>query len=83
MVKTISLRFIPFILFLTVLQTTAMAQIVNVESLRKQTDTTGFAGSIELDGSYLDNEKVIYTVGLETDIQYKWECDIFTHDCRL
>lgn len=76
MVKTISLRFIPFILFLTVLQTTAMAQIVNVESLRKQTDTTGFAGSIELDGSYLDNEKVIYTVGLETDIQYKWERDI-------
>lgn len=76
MVKTITLRFIVFIVLFTAAKTATIAQIVNVETLRKQTDTTGFAGSIELNGTYLDNEKVIYTLGFEPHIQYKWERDI-------
>lgn len=51
-------------------------QIVNVESLRKQTDTTGFAGGIEFNGTFLDNEKVIYNFQLLPHIQYKWERDL-------
>lgn len=48
-------------------------QIVNVESLRKRTDTTGISGGMALNGSYLDNKKVIYTIGLIPNIQYKWD----------
>ena len=51
-------------------------QIVNVESLRKQTDTTGFAGGAEFNGSFLDNEKVIYTLQFLPHVQYKWERDL-------
>ncbi|MBY5958737.1 DUF481 domain-containing protein [Membranicola marinus] len=57
-------------------QTIAFTQIVNVETLRKQTDTTGFAGNIALNGSYLDNEKIIYSLGIQSHIQHKWQRDI-------
>lgn len=52
-------------------------QIVNMESLRKPTDTTGFAGGIALNGNYLDNDKVIYTLGFEPNVQYKTGKNLF------
>lgn len=52
------------------------AQIVNMESLRKPTDTTGFAGGVALSGTYLDNDNVIYTLGFEPNVQYKTKKDL-------
>ena len=65
------------IFFILGFSSSVTGQIVNVESLRKQTDTTGIAGGIGLNGTYLDNKKVIYTLGLTPHIQYKWEKDLF------
>jgi len=55
----------------------SFGQIVNMESLRKPTDTTGFAGGIVLNGTYLDNDKVIYTLGFEPNVQFKTAKDLF------
>ena len=44
-----------------------------MESLRKKTDTSGFAGGVALNGSYLDNDKIIYSVNFVPNIQYKWD----------
>lgn len=52
------------------------SQIVNAESFRKKTDTTGFAGSVAMNGTYLDNEKVIFTLGFVPHVQYKWKQDL-------
>ncbi len=68
-------RYFYLVLFLGI-GTFLQGQIVNVESLRKQTDTTGFAGGGEFNGTFLDNEKVIYTFQFIPHVQYKWERDL-------
>lgn len=70
------LSFTIFLLIFAMALPRLSGQIVNVESLRKQTDTTGFAGGIEFNGTFLDNDKVIYTFQLLPHIQYKWERDL-------
>lgn len=74
--KALNLKIIPtvFLVFGSVM--VALAQIVNVESLRKQTDTTGFAGGVLLSGTYLDNARSIYSIDFKPHIQYKWERDL-------
>src|SRR5690606_19445540 len=42
-------------LFFSILCGMVPAQIINIESSRKATDTAGWAGSFNVSGSYLDN----------------------------
>ncbi len=65
-----------FLLIFPLMLSRLSCQIVNVESLRKQTDTTGFAGGIEFNGTFLDNDKVIYTLQVLPHVQYKWDRDL-------
>lgn len=74
--KELNLKIILTILLLFGSVILALAQIVNVESLRKQTDTTGVAGGVLLSGTYLDNARSIYTVDFKPHIQYKWKRDL-------
>ena len=55
----------------------ANAQVVNIEKSRKATDTTGFAGGMELRGSYLDYENSILSLSVIPDVQYKTQKDLF------
>lgn len=68
-----TLRLFLFLVLFTGIGSSLQGQIVNVESLRKQTDTTGFAGGIEFNGTFLDNKKVIYTFEFLPHVQYKWK----------
>ena len=54
-----------------------VAQVVNIEKARKITDTTGLAGGLELQGSYLENEESILDLSVIPDLQYKTEKDLW------
>lgn len=62
-----------FILFSTV----ASAQIINVESLRKITDTSGFSGSAGLDFSMTREVAEFIEFGSDTHLQYKMNSHLF------
>jgi putative salt-induced outer membrane protein YdiY len=51
----------------------AKAQIVNIESSRIQTDTTGWAGSAGAAFSFTKNTQQILTINLDAHLQYKTE----------
>lgn len=70
--KNIPLAYILIPILIIAAGVICTGQIVNVESLRKKTDTTGFAGGVALNGSYLDNDKIIYSINFVPNIQYKW-----------
>lgn len=55
--------------FISILYTNA--QIINVESLRMVTDTTGWAGSINLNVSFAKNVKELFRVNNKAHIQFK------------
>lgn len=47
------------------------AQIINVESARKSTDTAGWEGSLSLSGAYLNIGTPIWNFTASSDLQYK------------
>lgn len=53
------------------------AQIINIESSRIQTDTTGWAGSVGSNFSIVKNTRKIITIGLEAHVQFKTEKDLW------
>lgn len=53
------------------------AQIINVESLRMVTDTTGWAGSIHLNVSFAKNVKELFKVSNKVHVQYKTPKHLF------
>lgn len=59
------------LLFFCLLSFQAISQILNVESLRKVTDTTGFSGSIGVDFSLKRDVNKFIQLGSDALIQYK------------
>jgi len=53
------------------------AQILNIESYRIHTDTTGWAGKIGLDFSMIKNTKSLMLIGNTTHVQYKTGKNLF------
>jgi len=53
------------------------AQILNIESYRIQTDTSGWAGKIGLDFSMIKNTKSLMIIGNTTHVQYKTNRNLF------
>ncbi len=72
------LQLLSFILLCCILNLQHIgAQVLNIEKVRKVTDTTGFAGAVGIEGSYFKNVNVIYSLKLSSDIQYKTQKDLF------
>lgn len=71
------ITFITFILILLHSPVCLHAQIVNIESARIQTDTTGWAGSGGTGISLEKNTRKIFTVNLEAHVQYKTQKDLW------
>ena len=46
-------------------------QVVDIERQRINAEEAGLSGALNLSGSYLDNDKVIYTYTLLTNLQYR------------
>lgn len=64
---------------------TASAQIVNVESLRKVSDTSRWYGFISLDVALIKNKRDIFKIANRTHIQYKTDKNLvlFINDLNL
>ncbi len=61
------------LIIVTLICTTVSAQIVNVESLRKVTDTVKWSGFVSLDVSLIKNKNDIFKIVNRTHVQYSTE----------
>lgn len=61
------------VLFFLFFNCTLFAQILNVEALRKVTDTSGFSGAASLDFSLKRNVNEFVTIGTDVHLQYKMD----------
>ncbi len=52
------------------------SQIVNIESKRINSDTTGFDGQLEGNFSVNQNNTFLVSLNTKTQVQYKWENDL-------
>lgn len=48
-----------------------MAQVINIEEFRKVTDTSGFAGKLQLRGNYIRGQHELASLITGIDVQYK------------
>ena len=55
----------------------ARAQIVNIESKRMQSDTTGWMGNLGAAFSFTKNVQEVITAGLHAHLQFKTERDLY------
>ncbi|WP_323788230.1 DUF481 domain-containing protein [Psychroserpens sp.] len=72
-----------FVLFL--ITSVAQAQVINVETLRKSTDSTKWTGSVSLDVSLIKNRSDIFRISNKAHVQYKDSSNIwlFVNDINL
>ncbi len=54
-----------------------IAQVVDIERQRLNSEENGLSGSLNLNGSYLDNDKVIYTLNILSNSQYRLDNNFF------
>lgn len=54
-----------------------IAQVVDVERQRMNGQENGLSGAVNLSGSYLDNDKIIYTYTVLGNLQYRIEKNLF------
>jgi len=66
-----------FLILLCLVPTSIFSQIINVESLRKVTDTTGWHGTTSLNFSLTRNTNDLFRVGNKTHLQYKIPYHLF------
>ena len=80
----ISMRLITLLFFLF-LAGYAKAQVINVESLRKKTDSAKWTGSVSLDASLIKNKNELFKIATKADIQYnnKKELWLFVNDLKF
>ncbi len=57
--------------FLMLLYLQGYGQVVNIESKRIITDTTGWSGGVGLSSSYIQNKKELFRLGSKAHIQWK------------
>lgn len=72
------------ILFFIVI-TKSHSQVINIETLRKQTDSAKWTGSVSLDASLVKNKNNIFKIATKSDIQYnnKKELWLFINDLKF
>lgn len=65
--------------------TCAQAQVINVETMRKKTDSAKWTGSLSLDASIIKNKNNIFKIAHQGDIQYdnKKELWLFVNDLKF
>ncbi len=63
----------------------APAQVINVETLRKKTDSAKWTGSVSLDVSLIKNKNSIFKIANKADVQYnnKKELWLFINDLKF
>lgn len=63
----------------------ADAQVINVETLRKKTDSAKWTGSVSLDASLIKNKNDIFKIATKADLQYnnKKELWLFVNDLKF
>lgn len=73
-----------FLVFLFVF-TYSNAQVINVESMRKKTDSAKWTGSVSLDASLIKNKNELFKIATKSDIQYnnKKELWLFVNDLKF
>ncbi|MBA6153750.1 DUF481 domain-containing protein [Gelidibacter maritimus] len=61
------------------------AQVINVETLRKKTDSAKWTGSVSLDASLIKNKNNIFKIATKADLQYnnKKELWLFVNDLKF
>lgn len=61
------------------------AQVINVETMRKKTDSAKWTGSVSLDASLIKNKNTIFKIATKSDIQYnnKKELWLFVNDLKF
>ncbi|MCT4630238.1 DUF481 domain-containing protein [Winogradskyella sp.] len=77
------MNWLKFILFF--ISTSCFAQVINVESLRKPSDTTKWTGSVSLDVSLIRNTNDIFRIKNKAHIQYDNSTNfwLFVNDINL
>ncbi|WP_027126060.1 DUF481 domain-containing protein [Gelidibacter mesophilus] len=69
---------IPFLTVLLFLLTTlASAQVINIESFRKSTDSISWTGAAGLDFSIIKNKNSLFRIGTKAHVQYKNEFELW------
>ena len=78
------MRLIPFLFFLFIYGY-SNAQVINVETLRKKTDSAKWTGSLSLDASLIKNKNSIFKIATKADIQFnnKKELWLFVNDLKF
>ena len=78
------MRLITFLFFLLI-YSYSQSQVINVESLRKKTDSAKWTGSVSLDASLIKNKNDIFKIATKADIQYnnKKELWLFVNDLKF
>lgn len=78
------MRLINCLLFLLV-YSYSQAQVINVETLRKKTDSAKWTGSVSLDASLIKNKNNIFKIATKADLQYnnRKELWLFINDLKF
>ncbi|MBJ7881302.1 DUF481 domain-containing protein [Gelidibacter salicanalis] len=65
--------------------TCAQAQVINVETMRRKTDSAKWTGAVSLDASLIKNKNSIFKIANKADIQYnnKKELWLFVNDLKF
>ncbi len=71
--------------FLLFMFSYSQAQVINVETMRKKTDSAKWTGSVSLDASLIKNKNSIFKIANKADIQYnnKKELWLFVNDLKF
>lgn len=72
-------------LFFLLIYSYSQAQVINVETLRKKTDSAKWTGSVSLDVSLIKNKNSIFKIANNADVQYnnKKELWLFINDLKF
>ncbi|OBX24637.1 uncharacterized protein DUF481 [Gelidibacter algens] len=72
-------------LFFLLIYGYAQSQVINVETLRKKTDSAKWTGSVSLDASLIKNKNSIFKIANTADVQYnnKKELWLFINDLKF
>lgn len=78
------MRILMTLFFLFLLGST-QAQVINVETMRKKTDSAKWTGSVSVDASLLKNKNNIFKIATKADVQYnnKQELWLFVNDLKF
>lgn len=73
------------ILFFILLYSSSQAQVINVETLRRKTDSAKWTGSVSLDASFVRNKNNIFKIANKADVQFnnKKELWLFINDLKF